>query len=114
MSTTFTKWTDSQGGYSGKVRGNWDAVEQQALAGAKQNVFNALLEESDAAEVHVDTLGKQFFKDHGFKYEWNGHQTNSFTGQHEHVDRDAFGRFKNWQGSRIYKFGFEIDKVPMD
>ncbi|KAK1238181.1 hypothetical protein MKX08_002760 [Trichoderma sp. CBMAI-0020] len=114
MSTTFTKWTDVPGGYSGKVRGNWDAVYGQAFAGAKQNIFNALIEESDATEVHVDTLGKQFFKDHSFKYEWNGNQTNSFTGEHAHTDYNALGKFENWQGSRIYRFGFEINKIPMD
>ncbi|PTB37400.1 hypothetical protein M441DRAFT_50658 [Trichoderma asperellum CBS 433.97] len=114
MSTTFTKWTDANGGYSGKVRDNWDAVYGQALAGAKQNIFNALLEESDATEVHVDTLGKQFFKHHGFKYEWNGHLTNTFTGEHAHTDHDKLGRFKNWQGSRNYRFGFDIEKTAMD
>ncbi|KAI9931700.1 hypothetical protein MW887_010277 [Aspergillus wentii] len=86
--------TDSEGGYIGRIKHNWNAVFGQAYERAKQDIFDSLVAEPDAA--------------------WNGKRTENVTGGHEFFERNAFKRFKDWQGIRDYHWDFEIEVIPMD
>ncbi|XHF98095.1 hypothetical protein AWENTII_001667 [Aspergillus wentii] len=99
--------TDSEGGYIGRIKHNWNAVFGQAYERAKQDIFDSLVAEPDAASDQEVSGTKRI-------YRWNGKRTENVTGGHEFFERNAFKRFKDWQGIRDYHWDFEIEVIPMD
>lgn len=108
--------TDTEGGYSGKVKNNWNGVYQQALARAKENIYNDLAGKANAADVIVDQYQKHDRPSagHSMSYKWTGGHEENVTGQHDHTDWGPFHQFKNWQGWRSYHWDFEVEEKPME
>ncbi|KAL6253090.1 hypothetical protein RBB50_000811 [Rhinocladiella similis] len=96
-----------RGGYSGKIKNNWAAADEQGWAAAKVQVFEDLNHEPGVAYVVVE--GQQSkIQDHGTKYRYTGNFTREILSEQAHTDHDWKGHFKNWQGTRYYRFTLEI------
>jgi len=97
-----------QGHYSGKVRGNWAAVDESGWVAAKTALFESLHNEPGVAYVVVEDHQLQI-QPHGKKYRYNGKFTKEVLSEQAHTSHDIWGRFKSWQGTRYYKFTFEVE-----
>lgn len=103
-----------QAGYSGKVKNNWSAVDEQALSFAKSEIFQSLSANPEVAYVSIPPQSTNL-RDHGKVMEFprNGSYTLEVIAgsQHEHTNKDWKGSFKNWQGSRRYNYMLDISET---
>jgi hypothetical protein len=116
MATTVVKHylTTVNGFYSGSVRGNWAAVEEDAYKNAKAQIFHDLCNDPQSAFVQVDGESKKI-QDHGRKCWYNGNHPEKVISEHAHTDFTKFPqhKFKSWQGNRTIEFDFEIEITPI-
>jgi hypothetical protein len=105
--TIRTRSTKSiKGFYSGSVRGNWIAVDNDAYANAKQAIFNQLAADPRVSFGQVDNLSTKF-RAKGQSWRWTGRVTKRQLSEQAHTDyKEPFHRFKNWQGTRFFDFTF--------
>ncbi|KAE8160789.1 hypothetical protein BDV40DRAFT_289872 [Aspergillus tamarii] len=94
-----------RGFYSGKVRGNWVAVDNDAYQKAKQAVFKQLAADPAVSFGQVDDLSKKF-RAKGQSWRWTGRVDKKKLSEQAHTDHGPFGKFKNWQGTRFFDFTF--------
>jgi hypothetical protein len=111
MSTTQHYAGTVPGFYSGSVRGNWTAVQNDAHAAAVRQIFNEICAKPDTAWCTIEGLSRTI-STHGFTRRYTGEHTlvKVAGSEHEHVDRDDFGRFKHWQGNAMYNYDFQIEE----
>ncbi|GMG11273.1 unnamed protein product [Aspergillus oryzae] len=94
-----------KGFYSGKVKGNWIAVDTDAYQKAKQAIFKQLSADPRVSFGQVDDLSKKF-RAKGQSWRWTGKVDKKKLSEQAHTDHGPFGQFKNWQGTRFYDFTF--------
>ncbi|KAJ5657615.1 uncharacterized protein N7484_001264 [Penicillium longicatenatum] len=101
-------------GYSGKVKNNWAAVDEQALGFAKSEIFQGLCTNPEVAYVNIPPHSSNI-RDHGQVWDFPGNGRYSLEvkpgSQHEHTDKDWKGHFKNWQGSRSYDYMLDLQET---
>lgn len=101
--------TRVQGFYDGKIEFNWAAVDKDGYNNAKNQIFKDLCEDPDAGFVQVEGLSKLLKPSGGLKFRYTGSSTSEqYAPEHGHHDYDHFHHLKAWQGTRFYKFDFEI------
>jgi hypothetical protein len=105
------QWSSTNDGfYSGSIKDNWAAVDADGYKAAVQKVYDDMCSDPDASYVVIE--GKHTdppLRDHGLKYRYTGNVKIEQTGPEQwHTDHDHLGNFKNWQGTRHFKFTFDI------
>ena len=99
------------GFYSGSVKENWTAVQNDAHVAAVRQIFDEICAKPDTAWCTIEGLSRTI-STHGISRRYTG--TNTLVrddgSMHEHIDRDHFKRFKNWQGNAMFNYNFEIEE----
>jgi hypothetical protein len=110
MGTVHTYGGRIGGSYSGSVRDNIKAIEDSAFQAAAQQFFGVCCSWPDTAWCSIYGNSKTI-STHGIKRSDNGKYvlTMEEGSLHVHTDWDRWtGKFKNWQGSAIYNYEFQI------